>query len=311
MRVLFLGTPGRFSARTLWGCLEAGHEVCEFWYAAKSSRRLWKSDRLLGRWNPDWSVAAALAKGRISTRPVGVLRKDPQLWQRARELNADLLVSAEFSYVVPPEMLQLFPERAINLHPTLLPEFRGPCPIVWMLYQQAVERCGGVTLHLMNPELDDGPIIAQIRTPWNSKGFRHWEADLGQAAHSLMIKHLPEFLRGRISPTLQPSGSGSYYRGLKSEQLVIDSSLPAKRVHHLLETIGSFLSLRVQLGSRLLKVARFDRVIASAPTGCPPRVGPLRIELDVLDARVSLRRWIPGMSKLRRLRTFRTFAKMA
>jgi methionyl-tRNA formyltransferase len=233
------------------------------------------------------------------------------LWQQVRDLNVDLLVSSEFSYVVPPEILQQFPERAVNLHPTMLPEFRGPCPIVWMLYQQAVERCGGVTLHLMNPGLDDGPIIAQIRIPWNSNGFRHWEADLGNAAHALIVNHLPEFLRGQVAPKPQAEGSGTYYRGLKPEQLVIDSSLTAGRVHHLLETIGSFVPLRVQIGSRLHKVARFGQLVASAPTGCPPQIGPLRIELDVVDARISLRRWIPGMSKLRRLRTFHTFAKMA
>lgn len=310
MRVLFLGSPGRFSARALWGCLDAGHEVCEFWYSPKSAKSSWRSDRWLGRWNPGWSVSAALAQHCISRRPVGVLRKNVELWQRVRQLNVELIVSAEFMYVVPAEMLRLVPGRAVNLHPTMLPEYRGPCPLVWMLYHQAVNRCGGVTLHLMTPELDDGPIVAQVRTPWNALGFRHWEADLGRAAHTLLVDRLPEYLAGRITPRTQPTESASYFRGIKSGQLQIDRSLTATRIEHLLETIGSFLALRVQIEDRSFKLAGFDRVVAAAPTGRPPRVGPLRIELDVDDARVALRRWIPGLSKLRRLRTFRTFASM-
>lgn len=311
MRVLFLGTPGRFTARALWGCLDAGHEICEFWCGHRITHRDWRDDRHLGWFNPDWSVSAALHRHQIPVRRVPPLRKAPSWWQHAMELNADLVVSAAFPYVVPDAMLQRFPGRALNLHPALLPNYRGPHPILGMLHHEDVARCGGVTLHEMVEDLDAGPIVAQHAVPWNPLGFRHWEADLCQATYCLATEQLSLFLQGAIPPRPQQPQGEVYFRTMNPELLQINHRRTAQRARHLLDSIGSYLALRAHAEDRSWKVSKFLDVISDQPTGRPPRVGPLRIEMDVADARVALQRWLPGTSKIRRWQTFRLFARIA
>ena len=229
MRTVFLGSPSRFCARALWGCLDAGYEVCEFWYGHRTPRRDWRGDRQLGWFNPNWSVSAALRRHKISQLPVPPLRTASELWRRAKDLGATLLVSAGFPYIAPAEFLQMFPGRAVNLHPALLPDYRGPKPILGMLYRDDVDRCGGVTLHQMVPEIDAGPIIAQQRVPWNPQGFRHWEADLGRATYALTRTALPTYLHGQIDPQPQIARDDVYFRRLDPESLLINSQLTSLR----------------------------------------------------------------------------------
>ena len=307
MRALFLGTPGRFSARALWAWLAAGNEVCEFWYAHNTRTGAWRWDRRLGLVAPSWSVAAALRRFRVASRPVAPLRRSPELWDIATDLGADVLISAEFPYVVPSAMLDRFGPQAVNLHPALLPDYRGPYPVAGMLFHDEVQRCGGVTLHVMLPELDTGPIIAQRPVTWPAKGgFRQWELQLGQAAGSLVAIDLHEYLGGHL--TAKPQlGEGLYFRQLTPEQQLLHAGLTAHRTRHLLDTIGGFLPLQVDVGQRLLKVAGFDQIVGPR-TFASPAVGPRRINLDVADARVSLYRWQPWTSRLRRWEMLRVFA---
>jgi methionyl-tRNA formyltransferase len=220
------------------------------------------------------------------------------------------MVSAAFPYTVPAELLQLFPDRAVNLHPALLPAYRGPYPLFGMMFRNEVDRCGGVTLHQMVPELDAGPIIAQEPTPWNSRGFRHWEADLGRATYRLANVALPRYLQGAIQPRAQQADSDVYFRNVDSELLQINRDRTAERAKYLLDSIGSYTPLRAHVGERSWRVSGFLEILADHPLGTPPRISSWRIEMDVSDARIALRRWIPFTSKLRRWNTFRLFARI-
>ncbi len=310
MRVLFLGSPGRFSACALWACMSVGLEICEFWYSHRLGSRAWREDRHLGWFNPSWSVSAALKRFSIPSRAVTPLRSAPSLW-KADEFRADAVVSAEFPYLVPMEMLAKLGGRAANLHPSLLPDYGGPLPVLWMLFREDVRRCGGVTLHEMTPELDSGPLIAQQRVPWDSGGFRNWEADLCLAAGKLVRNHLRPYLQGAIATRPQAINRSTYFRSMDRSLMTIGSQLPADRVRHLLDSIGSYAALQARVGERLVKVSRFQGIVSPRPTKEPPSVGPVHIEMDVADARIVLQRWLPGTSKVRRWQTFRLFASDA
>lgn len=310
MRVLFFGNPTRFSARALWGCIDAGYEICEFWYGHRTRSRAWRSDRQLGWFNPGWSVSAALSQHGIPRLPVRPLRTEVQLWRRAEDLGANMIVSAEFPYTAPAELLDLFPARAVNLHPALLPDYRGPLPVLGMLCKEEVDRCGGVTLHQMVPELDAGPIIAQQAVPWNALGFRNWEADLGRATYALTNRSLPQYLHGAIAPCPQQAEGDVYVRSIDPDLLEINGNRTAQRVQYLLDSIGSYLPLRARVAERSLRVSRFLGIVADKPLGIPPRVGAWKIEMDVADARIAMQKWLPGTSRLRRWNTFRLFSRL-
>lgn len=81
------------------------------------------------------------------------------LGNRLRELNPDLIVLARYMRILPPEIVQAFTSKIINIHPSLLPYFPGANP-----YKQAYDsgvRVHGCTAHFVTEQLDEGPVILQ------------------------------------------------------------------------------------------------------------------------------------------------------
>ncbi|HEX8522364.1 MAG TPA: formyltetrahydrofolate deformylase [Tepidisphaeraceae bacterium] len=81
------------------------------------------------------------------------------LLKSLREYKPDLIVLARYMRILPSEVVQAFPSRIINIHPSLLPYFPGAAP-----YRQAYEsgvRVHGCTAHFVTEQLDEGPVILQ------------------------------------------------------------------------------------------------------------------------------------------------------
>src|SRR4051812_9225516 len=74
----------------------------------------------------------------------------------------DLAVSVFYNRILPPSWLATC-GRAVNLHPSPLPRYRGVLPVNWAL--QNGETTHGVTLHELTPGIDDGPVLAQVTFP--------------------------------------------------------------------------------------------------------------------------------------------------
>lgn len=80
-----------------------------------------------------------------------------------REHDVDLVVLARYMRILSPNFVWRFPDRILNIHPSLLPAFPGAVP-----YRQAVQRgvrVAGVTSHIVTVDLDQGPIVAQQAFP--------------------------------------------------------------------------------------------------------------------------------------------------
>jgi methionyl-tRNA formyltransferase len=86
---------------------------------------------------------------------------DPVEWLRSVE--PDLLLSAGYGKLLPAEALQVPRIGAINVHPSLLPEYKGSYPVFWAFFDGRDEL--GITVHEMTPEFDSGAILAQDTLP--------------------------------------------------------------------------------------------------------------------------------------------------
>jgi methionyl-tRNA formyltransferase len=95
------------------------------------------------------------------------LIKPESLKSEARELTAalrpDLLVSFAYGRIFGPRFLALFPLGGINIHPSLLPRYRGPTPIPQAILNG--DRETGITIQRLAPDMDSGDILAQERVP--------------------------------------------------------------------------------------------------------------------------------------------------
>lgn len=123
---------------------------------------------------------------------------DARIVEEMRAAGAEYLVMAGYMRKVTPVVLDAFPDRVLNLHPALLPSFKGAHAI-----QDAFDagvKVTGVTVHLANEDYDKGPIVAQravsVQEGWSVE-------DLEEAIHAVEHVLYPEVLRviaeGRMS----------------------------------------------------------------------------------------------------------------
>ncbi|MCA9774679.1 MAG: hypothetical protein KC466_19830 [Myxococcales bacterium] len=147
MRVLVLGVPEGV-ADALPGCEELGAELVGI-ILSKPEEPFFPEVRT-------WADAGGCWHATVDR-----LRDDALLDHVARELRPDLLLAVGFNTKVPGAWLKLAPLGAVNLHPSLLPRLRGPCPQFWAIARG--ETRTGVTAHYMTERFDDGPIIAAER----------------------------------------------------------------------------------------------------------------------------------------------------
>ena len=92
---------------------------------------------------------------------------DPNIIEVLRQMDLDVLLVCVCKNILRQEVLSLPGIRFVNLHPSLLPKYRGPTPTFWMLYHG--ERETGFTFHLMTRRIDEGRILAQRALPLDRK----------------------------------------------------------------------------------------------------------------------------------------------
>ncbi|MBI4407426.1 MAG: hypothetical protein HY565_02920 [Candidatus Kerfeldbacteria bacterium] len=116
---------------------------------------------------------------------------------------ADVGVVIDFGYKLPSTVLQHFPHGIINLHPSLLPRWRGPSPIKSALLHD--DTMTGISLMLIDAGLDTGPILAQQTVViGEAETNLELEPRLATIGAQLLIQTLPRYVSGQIKPVPQP-----------------------------------------------------------------------------------------------------------
>lgn len=156
--------------------------------------------------------------------------RSPEYRAHVGSLGPDLIISAAYARIVPDDVLAIPAIGAINVHPSLLPDYRGVCAVWWALYEGCTRV--GVTIHQMTVPVDTGPILGQTALdvdPETAVPGDVWR-ELGDLSRPLLIQTLEQVREtGRISGRPQPEGGS--YRGppytKESRRLEIDWSQPA------------------------------------------------------------------------------------
>ena len=140
--------------------------------------------------NPEAGALARARKFGIDALclPTGKYRtriEDESAWLQAlRDRGIDVILLAGFMRRLHATLLGAFPDRIVNIHPSLLPAFRGLDAIA-LAFEEGV-RISGCTVHLVDPELDSGPIIAQRAIERHDDDtIEAFEARMHDAEHSL------------------------------------------------------------------------------------------------------------------------------
>ncbi len=292
-RAIVLAEETWIAARALAAWLDAGQEVAEVWVGGGSS--LAKPLRQpLALAFPDWSVRQVIRRRRLPVHRCPRLRSWTDAPARAATVRADSLLNLLGLQIIPADLLAHFAGRAVNVHPALLPRYRGPCPRLGMIVDGRADEAGGVCLHLLTEGIDEGAIVGERAVPFPAAGgFAERDARLADAAATLVREAAIPHLDGRIEPRPQDESLACYRKSIPGDLDIgpTTSLTHAQRLVARLGPLGRLVCKPTPGGSRRASyhVTAIDRVL-SGPTGQPARPAWRTIELDLADARVRLRR---------------------
>jgi phosphoribosylglycinamide formyltransferase-1 len=122
---------------------------------------------------------------------------EDRIIQRLEEAKIDLIVLAGFMRILSPEFIQRFKFKILNIHPALLPSFKGTQGIE-DAYNYGVKTTG-ITVHFVDEEMDHGPIILQAPVKINENDtLESLEARIHKIEHKLYPEAVRLFIEGRL-----------------------------------------------------------------------------------------------------------------
>lgn len=152
-------------------------------------------------------------------------------------LNPQWFFSFYYRHMLSPELLEIPPRGAYNLHGSLLPKYRGRAPVNWaVLHGEAVT---GVSLHQMVEKPDAGTLIDQEAVAILPNDTAHDVfLKLTPAAETLLTRCLPLLLVGQIKAKPLDLAQGSYFGGRRPEHGRIDWRQSAWAIHNLVRAVA-------------------------------------------------------------------------
>lgn len=182
-----------------------------------------------------------------------------QIRALVKKSKVEVAILVAFGQIVPASVIDLFAKGIINIHPSLLPRYRGPTPIETAILDGA--RKTGVSLMQLAPKLDAGPVYIQQSLKLSNKDTKQGLADkLGQLGADLLIKELPRILNGYLQPKPQ-RGRASYSRLLTKTDGRLTFRHSATRVERQVRAYAGFPKAAANLGgySVIITKARIVR----------------------------------------------------
>lgn len=139
--------------------------------------------------------------------------------------QADLFVVAAYGKIISQEILDLPKNGAINIHPSLLPKYRGPSPIQSTLLNG--DKATGISIIKMDEEMDHGPIVSQWEYPiTNTDTFQSLHQTMFKDAAERLPKIIEGFVNGKISPMPQGKENVTYCKMITKETGYFESEDP-------------------------------------------------------------------------------------
>lgn len=202
------------------------------------------------------------------------LRADESIVAELKKTGADMLIVVAYGQIIPKSILDMFPKGAINVHPSLLPKYRGASPIQSALLNGETET--GISIMLMDEKMDHGPILCQERVALTgeetNESLHQQLAPLGVA---LLIGTIKKFLAGEIQPQAQNESEATFCAIITKEDGRLDWSKSAQEIKQKIHAFFPWPATWTTLNNQRLKI--FPPVMIKKTGGSRKNVGELEI----------------------------------
>lgn len=241
MRVLFFGMRCSFSPPVLRALVAAGHEIV-------AVITPWLARRPALSWNrPPQTPLLPLATSAIDLDgvafrtgiPVGRLGdpRSPDATATLAELHPDMIVVACFPRLIPRSLVTIAPYGGVNIHPSRLPQLRGPEPVFHTLHQGITT--SALTLHLLSDRFDAGDVLAQrdVALPDGAR-IDDLEQQMARVGGELLVSTLPLIAAGEITPIRQAEADATFAPFPTEADFLIPIDWAARRVFNFIRGVA-------------------------------------------------------------------------
>lgn len=186
---------------------------------------------------------AELAK--VHNIPVHLPTKPMDIYDTLASYEADAGILVAYGRIVPQKLIDLFPFGIINIHPSLLPYYRGPSPIESAIANG--DETTGVSIMSLSAKMDAGPIYHQIPVHLGgNETAPHLAANLASLAASELVATLPKIFDGSLTPLPQDDSLATYCKLIaKTDGLLDPATQTASEAERLVRAYSAFPKTRI------------------------------------------------------------------
>ena len=222
--------------------------------------------------------------------------KDDAVFEEFKNLKPDICIVAAYGKILPQKFLDVPRYGFLNIHPSLLPKYRGPSPIQTAILngdpaptssadrhsEKGRDWCGagtetGVTIMLMDEQVDHGPILAQKTynlqpTTYNLQASK----ELFELGAKLLIETLPKYISGELKPKEQDHSQATFTKMFKREDGRINWSEPDDKIYNHIRALNPEPGTWTMWKGKILNILE----VAIANEGWPQSGDPVRVEVS-------------------------------
>jgi len=245
-RVVFMGTPG-FAVPSLEALTRSPYRVVAVY--TQPDRKAGRGQSIV--FSPVKQLA--LSQGLEMVQPNN-LRVTGTV-EKLASFAPDLIVVAAFGHILPQEVLALPKSGCINVHPSLLPRYRGASPVATAILQG--DEITGVTIMLLDSGMDTGPILSQKEVPISADDTTgSLTAKLAEVGAQLLMETLPLWIDGRIKPQPQEESRASYSEVINKGDGEMNWRLPALELWRRVRAFNPWPGCYIRWRGRRLKISK-------------------------------------------------------
>ena len=243
MHIVYMGTP-QFAVPTLQKLIAEGHEI---------DLVVTQPDRKGNRGKVIYSPvkACALVHGIDVAQPFSI-KNDPAFVDLLKQINPELIVVAAFGQILPQSVLDIPIHGCINVHGSLLPEYRGAAPMQYAILDGKTET--GVTIMKMEASLDTGDMISSAKTEIDRKDIVELSEELAELGANLAAEAVKQIERGQETYTKQDDSLSSYAHTISKEDGYTDFNASAVSIDNKIRAFKAWPGTYTTVGDKILKI---------------------------------------------------------
>lgn len=181
--------------------------------------------------------------------------KNNQVISQIKNLAPELIILADYGEILPKEIIDIPKYGVLNIHPSLLPKYRGPSPIVSAILSG--EKKTGVSIIKINEKIDSGDVLSQIEIKIKPReNTEQLKNRLANFAADLLAETVPYYLAGEISPIKQKEEQTTISRIIKKSNGKLTGNETAEQIDRMVRALSPWPGVYIKINGRKTFITR-------------------------------------------------------